>query len=85
VEEAVYNFTHDQELEWMIPGVAATGKRIEMAIIGVIKFEDGKIASEHLYWDHASILAQIGVIDRTHVPVQGAEVARTLLEWSGKA
>lgn len=85
VEEAVYSFTHDLELDWMIPGVPATGKRLEMAVIGVIKFENGKIASEHLYWDHASVLAQIGVIDRTRVPVQGAESARTLLAWSGKA
>jgi carboxymethylenebutenolidase len=84
VEEAVYAFTHDQAMDWMIPGVPATGKRIEMAVIGVIKFENGKIASEHLYWDHASILAQLGVIDRTQVPVQGAESARTLLAWSGK-
>jgi carboxymethylenebutenolidase len=85
VEEAVYAFTHDQLLEWMIPGVPATGKRIEMAVVGIIKFENGKIAHEHLYWDHASILAQIGVIDPAQVPVQGAESARTLLAWSGKS
>jgi carboxymethylenebutenolidase len=83
VEEAVYAFTHDQVMDWMIPGVPATGKRIEMAVVGIIKFKDGKIAHEHLYWDHASILAQIGVIDPAQVPVQGAESARTLLAWSG--
>jgi carboxymethylenebutenolidase len=85
VEEAVYAFTHDQLLEWMIPGVPPTGKHIEMAVVGIIKFEGGKIASEHLYWDHGGVLAQLGVIDQARVPVQGAESARTLLAWSGTA
>jgi carboxymethylenebutenolidase len=83
VEEGVYAFTHDQLMEWMIPGVPATGKQIEIAVAGIIKFKGGKIASEHLYWDHASALAQLGVIDATKVPVQGVESARTLLAWSG--
>lgn len=84
VEEAVYAFTHDLQLDWLIPGVPPTGKRVEMAVVGIIKFEHGKIASEHLYWDHASVLAQLGVIDQAQVPVQGVESARTLLAWSGK-
>jgi len=83
VEEAVYQFTHDQVMDWMIPGVAPTGKRIEVGVVGIIKFENGKIASEHLYWDHASVLAQLGVIDPARVPVKGLESARTLLEWAG--
>jgi carboxymethylenebutenolidase len=85
VEEAVFSFTHDQVMDWMIPGVPTTGKRVEVAVTGVVKFENGLIASEHLYWDHASVLAQLGMIDRSKVPVQGAESARTLLAWSGKA
>jgi carboxymethylenebutenolidase len=82
-EEAVYSFTHDQVMDWMIPGVPATGKRVEVAVVGFIKFEDGKVASEHLYWDHGSVLAQLGIIDPATVPVKGAESARTLLAWSG--
>jgi len=85
VEEAVFSFTHDQVMDWMIPSVPPTGKRVEVAVTGVVKFEKGLIASEHLYWDHASVLAQVGLIDRSKVPVQGAESARTLLAWSGKA
>jgi carboxymethylenebutenolidase len=85
VEEAVYAFTHDLLLEWMIPGVPPTGKRVELAVVGIIKFEGGKIASEHLYWDHDSVLAQLGVIDQSRVPVPGVESARTLLSWSGAA
>ena len=82
-EEAVYQFTHDQFMDWMIPGVPPTGKRVEVGVVAIIKFESGKIASEHLYWDHASVLAQLGVIDRTKGLVAGVESARTLLEWAG--
>jgi carboxymethylenebutenolidase len=83
VEEAVHVFTHDLVMDWMIPGVPATGKRVEVAVVGMIRFENGKIASEHLYWDHASVLAQLGVIDPAKVPVQAADSVRTLLVWSG--
>jgi carboxymethylenebutenolidase len=83
VEEAVYQFTHDQAMDWLIPAVPPTGKRVEVAVVGIITFESGKIASEHLYWDHASVLSQLGVIDRTKVPVKGVESPRTLLEWAG--
>jgi carboxymethylenebutenolidase len=83
VEEGVYQFTHDQIMDWMIPGVPPTGKRVEVGVVGIIKFEDGKIAREHLYWDHASVLAQLGVIDRAKGLVKGVESPRTLLEWAG--
>jgi len=82
-EEAVYQFTHDQFMDWIIPGVPPTGKRVEVGVVAIIKFENEKIASEHLYWDHASVLAQLGVIDRTKGLVAGVESARTLLEWAG--
>jgi carboxymethylenebutenolidase len=83
VEEAVYRFTHDQVMDWMIPGVPKTGERVEVGVVAIVKFENGKIASEHLYWDHASVLAQLGVIDAAKSPVKGVEGARTLLEWAG--
>jgi carboxymethylenebutenolidase len=85
VEEAVYQFTHDQRMDWIIPGVPPTGKRVEVGVVGIITFENDKIASEHLYWDHASVLAQLGVIDPAKVPVKGVDSARTLLEWAGIA
>jgi carboxymethylenebutenolidase len=83
VEEAVYQFTHDRVMDWMIPGVPRTGKRVEVAVVAIIQFEERKIASEHLYWDQGSVLAQLGVINPARVPVKGVESARTLLEWSG--
>ena len=82
VEEAVYQFTHDQVMDWFVPGVAPTRKRVEIGVVAVINFESVKIASEHLYWDQASVLAQLGILDPTKVPVKGAETARTLLDWA---
>jgi carboxymethylenebutenolidase len=82
-EEAVYQLTHDQVMDWMIPGVRPTGKRVEVGVVAIVTFKDGKIASEHLYWDHASVLAQIGVIDSGTVPVKGVESPHSLLEWAG--
>jgi carboxymethylenebutenolidase len=63
VEEIVMRFTHTIEMEWLLPGVGATGRKAEFALAGVIRFETGKIASEHLYWDQATLLSQMGVLD----------------------
>jgi carboxymethylenebutenolidase len=82
-EEAVFQFTHDQQMDWVIPGVPATGKHVELGVVGIIRFTNEKIHSEHLYWDHASVLAQLGVIDPKKFPVKGVESPRTLLEWAG--
>jgi carboxymethylenebutenolidase len=62
-EEAVYQFTNNQVIDWLVPGVPPTGKRVEAGVVGIITFENGKIDSEHLYWDQASVLAQWGVLD----------------------
>ena len=83
VEEAVYQFTHDQVMDWFVPGVAPTRKSVEIGVVAIVKFENAKIASEHLYWDQASVLAQLGILDPAKVPVKGAETARTLLDWAG--
>jgi hypothetical protein len=64
-----------------IPGVPTTGKRVEVGVVGIITFENGKIASEHLYWDHASVLAQLGILDPAKTPVKALESPRTLLAW----
>lgn len=80
VDEAVYRFTHSLQMDWFLPGVPATGKRLEFAMVGIIQFRDGLISQEHLYWDHAGVLAQLGLIQPTVGGVQGADAARRLLE-----
>ncbi|MBW4536498.1 MAG: ester cyclase [Pleurocapsa minor HA4230-MV1] len=63
VDEMVAKFTHTIQMDWMLPGVAPTGKRIEVPVVAIIQFRDGKIADEHLYWDQATVLVQIDLLD----------------------
>src|SRR5262249_32786107 len=74
VDEIVATFTHSIQMDWILPGVPPTGKRVEMPFIVVVQFEGDKVAHEHLYWDQASILVQVGLLDRT-LPVRGGEIA----------
>ena len=71
VDEMVVRFTHTVELDWMLPGIAPTGKRVEVALVVIVHFRDGKLAHEHIYWDQASVLAQLGLIDVATLPVCG--------------
>jgi carboxymethylenebutenolidase len=80
VDELVISFTHTTPIDWMLPGVAPTGKPVERAVAVVVGFKDGKISHEHIYWDQASVLVQIGLIDPKGLPVVGAESARKLLD-----
>ncbi|HEU0075547.1 MAG TPA: ester cyclase [Dehalococcoidia bacterium] len=80
VEELVHTFTHDIEMPWILPGVAPTGRKVEVAIVAVVEFEGDKIAGERIYWDQASVLAQVGVLDATFLPVTGAEAARKAMD-----
>ncbi len=63
VEEFVIRFTHTLQMGWMLPGVPATCRRVEFALVGIIQFQAGKVANEHLYWDQATVLSQLGVLD----------------------
>jgi carboxymethylenebutenolidase len=80
VDEMILSFTHTTEMDWMLPGVPPTGKRVEVPTVGVVEFKDGKIVSEHIYWDQASVLVQVGLLDAGSLPVVGAESARKLLD-----
>jgi carboxymethylenebutenolidase len=80
VDELVIRFTHTTVIDWMLPGVQPTGKRVEAAFCVVVGIRDGKIAHEHIYWDQASVLVQIGLLDPAGLPVSGAEAARRILD-----
>ncbi len=83
VEESILRFTHNEEVPWMLPGVAPTGRRVEVAVCTVVRMKNDKIAHEHVYWDQASVLAQIGLIDMASLPVVGPESARQLEKPNG--
>ena len=76
VEEMAISFTHTAPIDWLLPGVKPTGKPVEMAVAVVVGFKDGKISHEHIYWDQAGVLVQIGLLDPKGLPVSGAESAR---------
>jgi carboxymethylenebutenolidase len=80
VDELILSFTHDKEIEFMLPGIPPTGKHVEIPHVVVMKFNGGKIAHEHIYWDQASILVQLGLLDPKRLPVSGIEQARMLME-----
>lgn len=79
VDELVIKFTHTVTIDWMLPGIAPTGLPVEIAVAVVVGFKDGKISHEHIYWDQASVLVQIGLLNPAGLPVAGAESARTVL------
>ena len=78
VDELVARFTHSIRMDWLLPGIPPTGKRIELPFVVIVQFEGDKLAHEHLYWDQASVLVQVGLLDRT-LPVRGGEIAAQML------
>lgn len=80
VDEFIMCFTHSTEIDWMLPNVAPTGKYVEIPMLGVIKFRGDKLYHEHIYWDQASVLVQIGLLNPEGLPVAGVETARKLLD-----
>jgi carboxymethylenebutenolidase len=79
VDEMVMRFTHTLEMDWMLPGIPPTGRRVELPILAIVQFEGGLIAGEHIYWDQACVLVQLGLLAADGLPVAGADCARTLL------
>src|ERR1051325_5849460 len=73
VDEMVFKFTHTIAMDWMLPGIAPTGKRVEIPLVAIVKFRNGKLSHEHIYWDQASVLVQIGLLNPAKLPVAGIE------------
>lgn len=82
VEELFITFTHTTPIDWLLPGVAPTGKPVAMAVAVVVGFKDGKISHEHIYWDQAGVLVQVGLLG---LPVSGGESAQKVLDPSRPA
>jgi len=80
VDEMLFCFTHDIEIDWMLPGVPPTGKYVEIPLVAIVHFRGDKLYNEHIYWDQASVLVQIGLLDPRLVPAAGIETARKVLD-----
>lgn len=79
VDEIFISFTHTTVVDWLLPGVAPTGKSVEMAVAVIVGFKDDRISHEHIYWDQAGVLVQVGLLDPAGLPVIGADSARKVL------
>ena len=82
VDEMIFRFTHTVEMDWMLPGVAPTGRKVECGLVVIVHFRDGRLSSEHIYWDQASVLVQLGLVDASSLPVAGTDSARKLADHS---
>jgi carboxymethylenebutenolidase len=80
VDELIISFTHTAKIDWMLPGVEPTGRPVSVAFVVIVGVEDDKIAYEHIYWDQATVLVQIGLLDPTGLPVAGRDAAAKLLD-----
>jgi carboxymethylenebutenolidase len=82
VDEMVFEFTHTIKMDWMLPGLEPTGKHVRVPLVGIVHFRDGKLAHEHIYWDQATVLAQLGLLDTATLPIAGVEQAEKVLDPS---
>ncbi len=82
VDEMIFCFTHDEEIDWMLPGISPTGKNVEIPLIAIVNFRGDKLYNEHIYWDQASVLVQIGKLKPDDLPVAGVETAQKVKDMS---
>jgi len=84
VDEIIFKFTHSTEIGWMLPNMMPTGKRVEIPLVVIVGFSGDKVTHEHIYWDQASVLVQIGLLDEAGLPVNGIETAKKMHEIKEK-
>jgi len=80
VDEFVARFTHTTRMDWMLPRIEPTGRAVEIAMVAIVQFQGKKLVHEHIYWDQASVLVQLGLLDPTGLPIAGVETARKVLD-----
>ena len=79
VDEMIFSFTHTERMPWMLPGVDPTMRAVVIPLVAVVGFRDGKLCHERIYWDQASVLKQIGLLESDTLPVFGSETATKVL------
>ncbi|KAL4889419.1 hypothetical protein BDV59DRAFT_210344 [Aspergillus ambiguus] len=87
VDEIYVYFKHTQDMPWILPHVPPTDKEVRIVIINIVCLRGGQLYSEHVYWDQASVLVQVGLLHPKdvgdgklgNVPIVGSEAARAVL------
>lgn len=82
VDEMIVRFTHTTVIDWMLPGIEPTGRSVEIPLVAIVQFDGDKLANEHIYWDQASVLVQLGLLEADGLPVAGAETAHKVRDAS---
>jgi carboxymethylenebutenolidase len=78
VDEFILEFTHDRPMDFIFPGIAPTGRWVSLPTVAIVGLKDGRVDYEHIYWDQASALRQIGKLDARGLPVVGSEASERL-------
>jgi carboxymethylenebutenolidase len=82
VDEFILRFTHTTVMDWMLPGIEPTGRTVEVPMVAIVQFQGDKLVHEHIYWDQASVLLQLGLLDAKGLPIAGAATAHKVLDVS---
>ena len=82
MDELIIRFTHTHPIDWMLPGVAPTGRFVEVAFVVIVGIKDDAVSYEHIYWDQASVLVQLGVLNPDGLPIVGSGSVAKLLQPS---
>jgi carboxymethylenebutenolidase len=81
VDELILSFTHDCEMPAILPGIRPTGRKVTCPTVVIVGFDqDSKITYENIYWDQATMLVQLGLLDPSALPVCGAEQSARVLD-----
>ena len=80
VDEMLVRCTHSRSMPYWLPGIAPTDRLIEIPVVAIVGFEGDKIIYEHIYWDQASLLAQVGALDPSTAPLLDGAEARVLTD-----
>ncbi|MBK36869.1 MAG: hypothetical protein CME26_15240 [Gemmatimonadetes bacterium] len=83
VGECILTFTHSVSMDWLLPGLPPTGRKVAIPLVVVFTFENGMLASERAYWDQASLLQQLGLLERGGLPIAGIQGAEKLRQLTG--
>ena len=75
VDEFIMRMTHDQDIPFLLPGLAPTHKTVEAPTVVIVKFRGDLMESERLYWDQAAVLGQLGLIDPSLPFADATEIA----------
>ncbi|KAM3438515.1 hypothetical protein NHJ13734_004139 [Beauveria thailandica] len=62
IDEFIFKFTHDREIDWLLPGVPPTQRKAEVPFVAVVNIRGDRLYHEHISWDQGTTLRQLGLM-----------------------